>query len=88
MRGAWAAEAGRPHSGPTPPPNPVLFTPSHTALHTGELELDRVPEAGTLLFLDRWGDLSSHRASTAGALVNTTLVSLAGLMAGAAVGSR
>jgi hypothetical protein len=45
------------HGGATEPRNLVLLCPfHHRALHHGEFGIEGDPEAGTLRFLDRWGD--------------------------------
>jgi hypothetical protein len=44
------------HGGLTIPANLVLLCPfHHRALHLGQFSIDGDPEAGTLRFLDRWG---------------------------------
>ena len=45
------------HDGPTEPHNLVLLCPRHhRALHLGQFSIAGNPEAGTLRFLDRWGN--------------------------------
>jgi hypothetical protein len=44
------------HGGVTEPANITMLCPfHHRALHMGEFSIDGDPEAGTLRFLDRWG---------------------------------